>query len=106
MERHSYDRGITEQLGLTQEELREELSQGKSMMEIARERGVELRIPPRWMHEERRQLFLLHMADRLGISVEELQQELSLGKGLLDIAEERGVRLTFPFTNHRRGPLP
>lgn len=101
-ERHSYGRGIAEQLGLTREELREELSQGRSMMEIAGERGIEIKLPPRWMNEKKRQSFLLRMADRLGIPVEELQQELSSGKRLLDIAEERGVHLTFPFPNHRQ----
>lgn len=101
-ERYMHGRGIAEKLGMTREELREELSQGKSMMEIARERGVELMFSSRWIHEEKRALFLQNMADRIGIPVEELRQELSSGKSLLDIAEERGVRLTFPFPKDRR----
>jgi len=96
---------ITEQLGMSHEELRRELSQGKSMMDIAMERGVKLRLPPRWMNEEDRQQFLQGMAEHIGISVEELRGKLSEGKRLMDIAAEHGVTLTFPEPP-RRENLP
>jgi len=89
-------RDIAEQLGLTREELLDELARGKSMADIARERGIELALPPRWMRDEDRQIFLERMADRLGLSMDELKEELSSGKQLLDIAQERGVELVFP----------
>jgi len=87
---------IEEQLGLSQQELRQELSRGKSIMDIAREHGRELRLPPRWMNDKDHQLFLERSAMQIGISVEELKTELSSGRRLLDIAEEYGVILSFP----------
>src|SRR3989344_3832123 len=85
---------IEEQLGLSQQELRQELSRGKSIMDIAREHGRELRLPPRWMNDKDHQLFLERSAMQIGISVEELKTELSSGRRLLDIAEEYGVILS------------
>ncbi|MDD3896472.1 MAG: hypothetical protein PHU04_01315 [Candidatus Peribacteraceae bacterium] len=97
--------GMAEQLGLSREELRGELDKGKSMMEIARERNVELRLPPRWMDEAEKQEFLQSMAARMGMSVEELRQELSAGKRLMDIADEHGVVMRFPESEEKE-PLP
>lgn len=101
MEDHQPFVDITEQLGMSHDELRHELSRGKSIMDIARERGVTLKLPPRWMREEGRQNFLQGMADRFGMSIEELREELSSGKRLMDIAEEHGVTLTFPDSEFR-----
>lgn len=95
---------ITEQLGMSHEELRRELSQGKSMMDMARERGVVLKLPPRWMRRDDRQQFLRGMADHLGMNIEQLQEELSTGKRLMDITKEHGVTLTFPDSEFPNAP--
>jgi hypothetical protein len=104
IEQQAHPRDIAEQLGLSPEELRFELSHGKSMMDIARERGVELRLPPRWVDDEGRQEFLRRMAERIGISEEELRGELSTGKRLLDVAAEHDVSLDLPATSGHGDP--
>ena len=96
---------IAEQLGMSREELRNELSKGKSMAEIARERDRELHLPPHWINEEERQQFLQGMAERIGISVEALKEELSTGKRMMDIAEEHGMKPKFQDLEERE-PLP
>lgn len=94
-------RSFAEQLALTEEELRKQLSEGKSMMEIAKERGITLELPPRWVNDEGRTAFLERMAERMNMTPGELRDEFASGKRLLDIAEERGIKLSFPNRSNR-----
>jgi len=89
---------VTEQLGMSRDALRSELAQGKSMMDIAKEHGIQLRMPPPWMRDDDRQEFVQRIAERMGMSPEQLREELSHGKKLMDIAQERGIPLKFPVS--------
>ena len=101
MRSHESFMDIREKLDMSHEELREELSNGKSMMEIAKERGITLKLPPRWMNEKGREAFLQRIAERMDMSLEELREELSTGKRLMNIVKERGTTLAFPRSKKR-----
>lgn len=88
---------IAEILGITVEDLRSARAEGKTIRELAEELGVDLseierpfpQCPP---NGER----LENIAERLGITVEELVAELESGKTIRELAEELGVDLPDP----------
>ena len=85
---------IAEQLGMNEDALRIELDTGKSIADIAKEREIELDTPPLWMRRVDKDNFLKNIAEKIGISEEELRIQIKQGKRLLDIAEENGVDLS------------
>lgn len=93
-------------LGMSVEELRAALDEGRTLLDLARERGIDPaelrgRLGHRLSDEK-----LAPLAERLGLTVEELRAELEGGKTLAEIAQERGVSLEElrDLLPHRGGP--
>jgi|GEM_PF-1042462 len=79
---------LAEKFGMTPEELKTVLESGKTLQEIAKEKGVEL--------PEKVMLFRggpLKLADELGMTEVELKAAFESGKSLEELAEERGIDL-------------
>lgn len=77
---------LAEELGLTKEELKAELDSGKTIEQIAEDKGVELPARPAFKLRG-------NIAEKLGMTETELKAELESGKTIEEIAEEKGVEL-------------
>jgi hypothetical protein len=82
---------LAETLGMTADELKAAIDSGKTIEQIAQEKGVTLPERPAFggKHEEK-------LAEALGLTVDELKAELDAGKTPEQIAEEKGVELPAP----------
>ena len=104
---------VAETLGITPDELEKELQAGKTIPEIAEEKGIDLTELQSSMQTQHAAGGFAGMgmgghgsmagghgqaqetiANALGLTVEELQAELQAGKTVPQIAEEKGVDLT------------
>lgn len=94
---------IADILGIDVETLKTEREAGKNLMEIAEEYGAsdeaieQLKEMKKNMHGKRKHRFppkaLEQVADAMGITTEDLMQQLKDGAKLKDLAEEHGVDL-------------
>ncbi len=82
---------LAEKLGMTPEELKAAVESGKTIEQLAEEKGVEL--PRLETFKIRLDGFL---EEKLGMTAEELKTELESGKTIEQIAEEKGVELPAP----------
>lgn len=81
---------LAEKLGMTADELKAELDSGKTIEQIAEEKGVDL--PARPMGGHRGAMGGM-LAEKLGMTPDELKAELASGKTIEQIAEQKGVTL-------------
>lgn len=79
---------LAEKLGMTADELKAELDAGKTIQQIAEEKGVDLPAPPMGMGDRHGKL-----AELLGMTEDELQAALDSGKTPEDLAQEKGITL-------------
>ena len=100
---------IAEKLEMTVEELQAALDAGQTIQELAQAKGVELvrDQPDEWRKRElgwpdrlgdrfpRGGASLAPIAEKLGMTVEELQAAIDAGQTLQELAEAKGVDLTF-----------
>jgi hypothetical protein len=100
---------LAKSLGLTAEQLQAEFQSGKTVPQIAQERGIDLTELQSTMQAQHQangfpgmaahgQMGMSQgqatIAEALGLTVEELQQQLQAGKTVLQLAQEKGVDLT------------
>ena len=80
---------MLDKLGLTQEELKQKLESGMTLKEIAEEQGIEIKERPqqRWRRSPPwlKGLAFERLAEKCGLSVEELKEQLQEGSRLEDI---------------------
>jgi hypothetical protein len=79
--------GIAETLGMTKEEIKAALGSGKTIEDLAKEKGVELPERRMGMHGT------ADLAAKLGMTEEELKAALDSGKTPRELAEEKGITL-------------
>lgn len=93
VERRQDIRGaMLDKLGLTQEELKEKFESGMTLKEIAEEQGIEInRLPGqrwRWSPPWVKGLAIERLAEKCGLPVEELKEQLQEGSRLKDICPD------------------
>lgn len=86
MAKHVVKFDLAEELGMTSDQLKAELDGGKTIEQIAEEKGVELPARPAFKLRG-------NFAEKLGMTETELKAELDAGKTIEEIAEEKGVEL-------------
>lgn len=83
---------LAQDLGMTVDELQQQLAAGKTIQQIAAERGVKLPTGSGGMFG-RGGRNLGQVAQQLGMSVDELQKQMTAGKTIQQLAKERGIEL-------------
>lgn len=86
MAKHVVKFDLAEEFGMTKEELKAALEGGKTIQELAEEKGVELPARPAFKLRG-------NFAEKFGMTEDELKAELEAGKTIEEIAEEKGVEL-------------
>lgn len=76
-------------LGITINELKKQLESGKTFLDLAKEKGINVK--PMMNKMFRNEGMLTRYASILGITVEELKKELESGKTFLDIVKAKGI---------------
>ncbi len=92
---------LSEKLGMTAEELKAAIDSGKTIEQIAEEKGVEL--PAKGAFKMRGPG---HLAEKLGMTEDELKAAIESGKTIEQIATEKGVTLPArPMGGRGFGPM-
>lgn len=91
MERGLNTADLATKLGMTETDLKTALAGGKTIQQIATEKGVTLPTPPMggFGHGPNSDM----LASKLGITADQLKTELASGKTIQQIAQEHGVTL-------------
>ena len=92
--------GLASKLGMTEADLKTALAGGKTIQEIATEKGVTLPAPQ--MMGGRRGFGSAMLATKLGMTQDELKAALAGGKTIQEIATEKGITLPTPPENGGR----